>query len=167
MIEYKYFRDVEKNAAFTDIPCEFCGSVENCLDGVYFEDGQLDSICLKCFQMKRARVVIPSFISSLIKENTLQKTKELSETPPVPWIQHNEWPVCCDDYLTYIGEWGQDEFNNSAKNGDGLTLFIEYLQDKLQKEKVQYLWENLGSFSSAFVFECEKCGKRIAVVQEY
>ena len=24
------------------------------------------------------------------------KTDELSLTPPVPWTQYNEWPVCCD-----------------------------------------------------------------------
>lgn len=36
MENYKYFENVKKNGYFTDIPCQFCGSKEYCLDGVLY-----------------------------------------------------------------------------------------------------------------------------------
>ena len=167
MRKYRYFKDVRNNASFTDIPCDFCEANEDCLDGVYFEDGKLDSICLECFQKGKAKVVIPSYISSHINEDALKKTKELSETPPVPWIQYNEWPICGDDYMTYIGEWGQAQFNEFSPDGNGYSLFGMILNDEVSEERKQYLWNNLGRFAAAFVFVCSKCGKQTAVVQEY
>jgi hypothetical protein len=28
----------------------------------------------------------------------------LAHTPPVPWLQNNEWPICSDDFAVYLGE---------------------------------------------------------------
>ena len=44
MADYKYFENVEKNAYFTEVPCQFCGSKHHCLDGVFFEKENITSI---------------------------------------------------------------------------------------------------------------------------
>ena len=102
MNNYKYFSDVLKNGYFTETPCQFCGSSEHCLEGSFFDrDDNLVSICLNCFDKRKVSVDIPSYIADRVVKKQNEKVTELSFCPPVPWIQNNDWPVCCDDYMTY------------------------------------------------------------------
>ena len=103
----------------------------------------------------------------LKKQN--EKVTELSFCPPVPWIQNNDWPVCCDDYMTYIGEWEREDFIKNSTNGDGLSLLKELLIDELKNnvESYEALWTGLGYETAAFVFKCSKCGNKVVVCQDY
>lgn len=169
MKEYKYFTNVKKNAIFTEKECQFCRSIKYCLEGIYFEQGNIDSVCLKCLDEKKACVDIPSYVQKRIKNNVDQKVEELSYTPPVPWIQYNDWPVCCDDFMKYVGEWQQSDFINFFEGKNILELFKNVLDnDTLSKvEDINVLWEDLGYNTAAYVFSCLTCRKIIVVCQSY
>lgn len=67
-------------------------------------------------------------------------------SPPVPWVQYNDWQVCCDDYMQYIGEWLQKDFINYSLDGNGIEL-LEKMLDKDTKRKVddiKVLWDDVG-----------------------
>ena len=93
----------------------------------------------------------------------------MSFCPPVPWIQNNDWPVCCDDYMTYIGEWDREDFIKNSTYDDGLSLLKELLIDELKNnvESYEALWADLGYETAAFVFKCSKCGNKVVVCQDY
>lgn len=169
--KYKYFYNVKKEAAFTENKCQFCGSKEDCLEGIYFNQDNIDSVCLRCFAEKKAGVDIPDYIQKRIKYDPNKKIQELKYTPPIPWVQYNDWQVCCDDYMKYIGEWEQEEFikvsENESKNE--IEFFREMLNgDTLKKvDDINVLWEDLGYDTVAYVFKCSICGKRTVVCQSY
>jgi len=113
-----------------------------------------------------------NLIHRLKEERYLQAKRienQLSFCPPVPWIQNNDWPVCCDDFMIYIGEWEQEDFTAHSTNGDGLSLLKELLIDELKDNVESYdaLWEDLGYETAAFAFKCPKCGKIVVVCQDY
>ena len=170
MDNYKYFEDAKKNGYFTETPCQFCGSHDFCLDGVFFQRADdLSSICLECFDKRRINVDIPSYVACKVEDNRNKKVTELGFCAPVPWIQNNDWPVCCDDFMIYIGEWEQEDFIAHSTNGDGLSLLKELLIDELKDNVESYdaLWEDLGYETAAFAFKCPKCGKIVVVCQDY
>lgn len=168
MQDFKYFRDVHQ-AAFTEEPCQYCNSTQNCLEGVYFERLDVKSICLECFSKKRVCVEIPPYIRNRIKDNGIRKSNELSFTPPIPWVQHNDWAVCCDDYMEYIGEWEQDQFDDFSTEKDGIALLEELLDDKTRGrvDDITVLWDDLGYDTVAYVFKCRICGKMRVVCQSF
>lgn len=169
MNNYRYFENVEKNAYLTNIPCQFCGREELCLDGAFFDRDDIESICLECFNKKKVNVDIPDYIKNRVEKETEHKVETLKYTPPVPWIQNNDWPVCCDDYMVYIGEWEQDEFIAYSVEQDGKSLLKELLTEELvsRVENFDVLWDDLGNETAAFVFRCPQCGKRIVICQDY
>lgn len=107
---FRYLSDVAANAVFTDQPCRFCSSGKDCLEGVYFDTPGTDSVCLECLKQKKVSVPVPPYVRRQIKQNEPEKTALLMQTPPVPWVQYNDWPACCDDYVQYIGEWTKEDF---------------------------------------------------------
>ena len=85
MDNYKYFENAKKNGYFTEAPCQFCGSDEFCLDGVFFQrSDELNSICLSCFDKRHISVDIPDYVANRIKDKRKEKVTELSFCPPVP-----------------------------------------------------------------------------------
>lgn len=169
MNSFKYFFNVEENAVFSNKPCQFCFSGKDCLDGVYFDDPDVETICLKCLKQKKASVPIPQYVRRQIKQDEPLKTTVLMQTPPVPWVQYNDWPACCDDYMQYVGEWTKDTFLKEANDGDGIRLLRTLLRsDQLaQTEDFDALWDSIGDDTIVFVFRCLICGKLTAVCQSY
>ena len=169
MENYKYFENVEKNAYFTETPCQFCGSKHLCLDGVFFARNDIVSICLDCFDKKRINVEVPDYIKARVKNNVDSKFGLLQFNPPVPWIQSNDWPVCCDDYMVYIGEWEQDDFNNYSNTESGKESFEKLMDSELlsRVESLDVLWDDLGYGTVAFAFKCLQCSKIVIICQDY
>ncbi len=169
MSNYKYFTNVKDHVAFTNQLCQFCGSDRNCLEGVYFDNPDIKSACLDCLIQKRVRVSIPQYVKQQIKHNEQEKTSILMQTPPVPWVQYNDWPACCDDYMEYLGEWNREDFERKAKNGDGINLLKNIMRgDQLvQIDDMEILWDSIGDDTVIFVFRCLICGKLMAVCQSY
>lgn len=175
---YKYF---EKPLEYADIiyeTCNFCNNKKNCMDTIYFNRHEVNEklICFDCFEKNLLTVNVPEYIKHELIKNSQEygytdmkqienKILELSQTPPIPWIQNNNWPVCCGDFTQYVGEWTQNDFN---KHGDGKKILENILCDDDKKiYDIDYLWNNIGEWCCAFVFRCIKCKKLIAVCQEY
>jgi uncharacterized protein CbrC (UPF0167 family) len=185
-INFKYFSNPLKNAEFTDEKCQSCGSDEYCLEGVYFDKGdEVTSVCLDCLKKGIVTVDIPEFIQERIKSH-LHETfpskdekeiellyhsllRELERTPPVPWIQYNDWPVCCGDFMQYIGEWKREDFNNAAEDRNGKNFIISILDDftKSKIDDVDVFWNDIGEYTAVFVFKCLQCDKLTAIAQSY
>lgn len=169
MNTFRYFSNAAANAAFTDQPCQFCSSVKECLEGVYFDSPDIRSVCFECLKRKKASVPIPPYVKKQISQNEPEKTALLMQTPPVPWVQYNDWPVCCDDYMRYIGEWTREDFQKEAADGDGIGLLRMILRgDQLSRtDDFEALWDSIGDDTVVFVFRCLICGKLTAVCQSY
>lgn len=167
MEKYEYFENVEKNALFTDVQCQFCGSNHYCLDGLYFKRNDIISICLNCFDKKIINVEIPDYIKARIKSDADIKFKSLQFNPPVPWTHSNDWAVCCDDYMIYVGNWKQEDFNNHSETGNGKELLEKLMNPEVLNKvgNINTLWEHIGTEMLAFVFKCSHCEKYIIICQ--
>lgn len=185
-LNYEYYENVLKNAEFTKEKCQICSSEEKCLEGIYFEQGsKLKSVCLNCLNEGKIKVDIPVYLKNKlyesIKKIDVNQDKDtielkvnmiiekLEKTPPVPWIQNNEWPVCCGDFLKFIGEWEQEDFNEKAEDKNGKKKFEELLDENTRKkvDNIDVLWEDLDNETVAFVFRCNHCDKYTVVCQSY
>lgn len=184
--QFKYFSNPTKNAEIIDVKCQFCGADENCLDGEYFERGDdVISVCFKCLSKGEMTVNIPDFVKkklvdNLKKNGCVQNEKqaeeraeslmiELKKNPPVPWIQYNDWPVCCGDFCIYLGEWEREEIIKHSPDGNGKQYIVSILDDfsRSKINDIDYFWEDIGGNTAVFVFKCIHCSKYIAVCQSY
>lgn len=169
MNKYKYFQNVKKNAVFTEQPCQYCGKSCDCLEGVYFERNNVESICLDCFVNEKNSVYIPDYIRNKVVNDSINKVKELSYTPPVAWIQNNEWPVCCDDFMKYMGEWEKENLIEESNGKDVVEFFKSMLAPEMinRIDDIEILIDDLGYESAAYVFKCIYCNKIVIVCQDY
>lgn len=182
---FKYYEKPEVNAITTQTKCQYCNSDENCLEGEYFDCGSsVFSVCINCLSKGEITVCIPDFINSRIKkqlsENGIgseelilkkanQLIAELGKNPPVPWIQYNDWPVCCNDFMRYKGEWDQFEITQKAQD-ISIREYLLSILDSFSKNKINnfdLFWDDIGYGTSLFVFECINCSKIVAVSQSY
>lgn len=168
MKQYEYFKNVEENAVFTEEKCQFCGNNKNCLEGIYFEQSGLKSVCLSCFEKRVIGVDVPEYLKKQVHYN-VEKIDKLTYTPPVPWVQYNDWQVCCDDYMQYLGEWIQEDFIRESSDGNGIRLFQSLLSIDFMKQvgDINDLWGDLGKDTVAFVFYCPICNNKKVVCQSY
>lgn len=169
--KFKYFNNVMKHAEFTDGEnCQSCNSSEYCLEGIYFDQDEVTSVCLECLQDGIIKVNIPNYVLDRMNgPGKESKIKELEKTPPVPWVQYNDWPVCCNDFTKYLGEWEKRECDTFSNNGDGLNYLLSILEPS-SKQKIQdvaIFWESIGNFIILFVFECLHCMSKVAIPQSY
>lgn len=169
MRQYEYFKNVEKNAAFTEQKCQFCGENKNCLEGIYFEQPDLKSVCLSCLDRRVVGVDIPNYLKKKVHDNNKVKIDKLTYTPPIPWVQFNDWQVCCDDYMQYLGEWTQEDFVRESNIGKGIEFFQKLLSKDFlnQVDDINVLWDDLGNGTVAFVFYCSTCNSKRVVCQSY
>lgn len=185
--KFKYFLNPEKSARYVDEPCEVCGNSNLCLNGTYFNhhNDEVESICIDCLVQGKVVVEFPSFLydriyndmkrekPSLIEEEIKEKVNNifsiLEKTPPIPWIQYNDWPVCCSDFMTYLGELTRDDLNSIATDGDGKALLLGLLDDETKNriDNLEYLLEDLGDYVIAYHFKCMECDKQFVVLQSF
>ena len=179
---YKYFEDPLKYANFIDRPCEKCGSDKNCLDTIYFDysSDDIESVCMDCLDQGKALVKIPSYIyqrisdevrrylgsdsEEKIKEQINLIINELERTPPVQWIQNNDWQMCCGDAMKYLGEWTREDLDTMSESKDGK----KYLDSILVKDgnvDVVEIWDDIGDYVAIFVFKCNHCNRLVATWQ--
>lgn len=169
-MKYKYFEDVFKNARFINTRCDLCGSDKNCLNAIYFDlNCNIESVCLSCLDNKKIGVNIPDYIKKRIVNDKNKKTDELKYTPPVPWVQNNDWPVCHDDFMVYIGEFTKDDIIHLAQNQNEIEIFKRMIAPNLQERIIDYdvLLNNLGNTTIAFAFRCSICKTIRIILQDY
>ena len=183
---FKYFPEYDKWAKFSDEECHCQGELP-CLDPIFFENPNLnDPVCLDLLADGRVQVEIPDWLqkqllASIVKTHPNWEdyqvkhfatllVDELSRTPPVPWIQHNAWPVCCGDFCCYLGEWNQDRFIEVSPDGNGSAFLWAILEDshRNRRDDPYQLWQEIKSeWTTIYVFKCFTCDKFIAVDQSY
>lgn len=184
MNKFKYFEDPLKNADMRKGNCQICGADRLCLEGIHFDsEDEVELVCLACLQSGKFKVNISSFLEERIynhlhdvypqyekSETEFQVkalTEELSKNPPVPWIQYNDWPVCCGDFAKYIGEWNKEDIDKKSSNGKEYIMEIMDDFSKGKIEDIDVFWDDIGEFTAIFVFKCIKCSRLIAVSQAY
>ena len=182
--EFRYFPNYQEWARFTDKPCASCQGTP-CLEGIYFDQSsELESVCLDCLTTGQVKVDIPSYIHNQLMESVRRthsdwtdqqidmhvaaRVSALAMTPPVPWIQNNEWPVCGDDFAYYLGERNQEDLSLMAPDGNGLTYLHTIVNKPEQMQDGAAIWHALeNGWATVFLFECEANKTYIAVIQAY
>lgn len=181
---FEYFPEYHKWARFEE-DCE-CEDGSPCLDGVFFGDPDIEEpVCLSDLVSGKVRVDIPDYVvdelrdsitetrpdltNTQITEKVQAATDTLARTPPVPWIQNNEWPSHCGDFCRYLGEWNQERLNNVAEEGNGRAfLWSILIPAHRARRNLDELWEEIeNEWAAIYVFECRTCGKLVALEQSY
>jgi uncharacterized protein CbrC (UPF0167 family) len=176
MVEFRFFRDFERNAKFTDEPCA-PGHQPPFFDGTYF-DGEYEDegVCLDCLVSGRKVVEIESYLRSKIEKYAQTQSdaariiQELERTPPVPWIQYNDWPFCCHEPMQYRGEYSSEShFEDSELDEFAQNLWgMVDEQGKLQAGDFASLQGSIeDGMTACFIFKCLHCGRFAAVCQSY
>lgn len=179
---FLYFPDYEMWARFSEEPCD-CDSP--CLDGAWFDGPDIpEAVCSQDLISARVRNHIPDYLkdqlaqsvalthgdwaSDQIRQHIEDAVDRLSRTPPVPWIQNNDWPVHHGDFCRYIGEWDQPRLSAESPDGDGKKYLMSIIEEPEGVGDPEALWESIGTeWTAVYVFECLECGKRIATEQSY
>lgn len=180
---FRYFRDPYTHAVFTDEPCEICGSSIHCLEGTYFHQNDIESLCLACLRSGKANI-LTELEEPEIKQNIIDMLREagksidlietiideFKKTPPVPWVQSDEWVWCCGDFATYVGEWKENEFKHHFSK-DTYKQELLQLFDEYHRERIEIVDAFLDAVENdwvvVFVFQCETCKNHHAVWQAY
>jgi uncharacterized protein CbrC (UPF0167 family) len=190
--QFRYMPGARVLARWIDAPCA-CGAAGPNLDGAYFEgEGVLRAVCLRCLAAGkierdlaglrdelRARLKArnPAWGAARVTRTADERAAELARTPPVPWLGKNEWPICCDDFAVYRGEWAKREWERAAKDGDGQAALARVLGDADRAATVyKDLAPDAGGAAgpggrpdarvATFVFFCPTCKKLTVIVQE-
>lgn len=98
----------------------------------------------------------PSMVSSAA-------VSDLLRTPGFNSWQDHYWLLHCNDFMVYVGEWGQKDFDNYAPDGAGEALFAQVVQDGGGGQGKE--WGELMDRDSGFhVFRCGHCGVMRAIL---
>lgn len=181
-VAFTYFPDYRRWARFVDEPCDCAGP---CLNGLYFEDPDVpDAVCLERLISGAVRVAVPAYLRDTLARSAAAThpgwpaerlaahvaaaVDTLSRTPPVPWVQHNSWPVHHGDFCCYLGEWDQAALTAASPTGDGRAYLLSLVEAPPAVADPEALWVAVGSgWATVFGFACLTCGHRVAVVQSY
>lgn len=176
MKKFRLYNHLKKNAVFTDNYCDK-GHKGPFLDGDYFDseyDGQ--GVCLNCLETGEKTVSIQKYMVLKIGKYTKspqdveQIIRELERTPPVPWIQYNDWSFCCNGPMQYQGEHSTDvQFkSNDLKEFPEMLWEIADENGKKQAGNPDALLASINNgFTACFIFKCQKCSRFEAVCQTY
>lgn len=177
MPTFRLFKDFERNAKFTDEACEPDHSPPF-FDGDYFDNEEYEDqgVCLNCLVTGLKVVDIGDYVRSKIEKNApaaldaQRFVKELERTPPVPWIQYNDWAFCCGEPMQYRGEYSNDsDFNDSELKEIPQNLWSIVNDDgKQQAGSFEALQDSIeNGMTACFIFKCLKCKRFEAVCQSY
>lgn len=79
---------------------------------------------------------------------------ELHRTPRYMAMQREYWPFHCGHFMTFLGNWDQDDFNR-AFDGEGFALFRRWAS---WPEMAEDWWDWLeGGVGVSYVHHCEGC----------
>lgn len=189
MNAFRYFPGFPQGAAFDAKACHFCGK-HPALDGAWLDfDEDYDDpppVCTEDLIADKARVAIPRWITleltnrvaahhsnwnaEHVARYVAERTHELAHTPPIPWLQENEWPLCSDDFATYSGQLTREVLTTRAGNAAAAQADLRAImaqerpQWTLDAQHLDAWWQRLGDFLRIYEFRCGSDGD-IHVVQ--
>ena len=183
--DFGYRAEYVKDGDAPPPPCSFCGQRVRCQlirwdstheEGLTVYRGDPENAwepdvflrrCLDCLRAGRfpeyhfteAGEIIDGRLAPRGEFNaafTNEAISELARTPSFGTFQQALWMTHCDDFMAYLGEWGQEEFSRAAPDGDGAALFstVEQSPDSFGTEE----WEELRGYG-LYLFRCLHCGK--------
>lgn len=190
MSSFAYFPVFPTGAHLSTESCGYCGK-SPAISGTYLRpigDGsETKAVCGDCLAGGRASVKVPKWVERELAEAVnasrpdwseerrsvyvAERVAELSHTPPVPWIQNNEWPVCHDDFAQFVGELTREQLekqHGSTRAAIGaLRAAIAELRPEWEQSEanVEWEWAELGNFLAIFVFHCQDRQREIYVLQ--
>jgi Uncharacterised protein family (UPF0167) len=81
---------------------------------------------------------------------------EMLRTPRHIALQREYWPFHCNGFMTYLGRWQQDDFENQAP-GRGRDWFGEHMAPE---EPWEDMWEWLPEeVGLSYVYQCQVCAQ--------
>lgn len=188
MPRFRYCPGYPDGARLAEEACSFCGA-RPALDGAWLDfDEDYDEpppVCADCLLAGKAHVVVPGWVQKALAQSVAaqhldwnaeardayvaERTHELAHTPPVPWIQNNEWPICGDDYAQYAGELTRERLEAQAGSMEGAKRLLRDIMVRERPlwpvdEHVEQYWEYLGGFMAIFRFRCQG-GSEVDVLQ--
>jgi hypothetical protein len=183
---FRYFPDYKRWARFSTEECK-CENNALCLQPAYFDDSNVKHpVCVTDLVKGNVRVRIPSRLQGQLKASlegrypqwTISEIEqaattlieELSRTPPVPWIQGNEWPILDGDFCRYLGEWNLQKWNELTIDGSGAELLWSSLEPSCHERRNDVddiLKEMEAGWTVIYVFESMSSQQMIAVDQSY
>jgi hypothetical protein len=182
---FRYLSRPEQNIAFSEIECQ-CGFIP-CLDTTWFNQPDLpESVCIDDLVSGKVHVEIPQWIveelrtsvktyhpewnESEIDHDVILKTDELSRTPPVCWLQSNEWPIRNGDYCRYLGEWRLEkwvELYPDVKIDELVWGLLDQKSRMAWKLKEHFHESLLSGWTVTFVFQDISTSDIVVIDQSY
>lgn len=188
MSQFRYFPTFPEHANLRVEPCAMCGRAPT-VPAVRLHGGAVDrqSVCADCLAEGKAAVQIPKWIIKELEHGVsgahpdwsaekrasyvADRVDELAHTPPIHWLQNNEWPVCDDDFAAYERELSREvleqQHSDSAHAREALrSILLQAVPNWEQDEKaIEAEWSELGNFLAVFEFRCLDSDERRYVVQ--
>jgi hypothetical protein len=177
MVAFRYFPTFPIGARFVSEPCYFCRRTP-ALDGVWLDfDGDFDGpppVCVDDLVADRARVLIPDWAREALGRAMVERhpdwdaerrsayvadrTWELAHTPPVPWIQDNEWPIYEDDYAAFLGQLRREDLGRRHGGSAGGKAALRRIMReqrpnwRMDSGTLDAWWYRLGEFLRVYTF---------------
>src|SRR5579859_3085580 len=147
MSTHPYFPFFPDAANLVPAPCQFCG-ISPSIPSIRLDVGSdLDgAVCALCLAKNKAKVVLPKWVTAKLEAGVAhthpkwsaaqrddvirERLDALAHTPPIPWLQENEWPVCGDDFAQFTGEVTQERL--LADSGGSLEAAKRVLRQILE-----------------------------------
>ena len=164
--EYRYYRNGALMAFATKGTCDICGKKTDCCTDGPFEGG-IHSVCSKCFGRGLARTYVPVQVAlQVCGPDANEKIEELHCTPPVWWAGENQWPCCCNDFMTYEGIW-QTFTIRSDQYQDTYEDFCRLVQEDPDNPvaDLPQVYLDLPFIYVNHIFSCPYCGRHTMILK--
>ena len=177
MTQFRYFPAYPQGAQLGDDACDLCGhrpAITGIRLGLRMDEPR--NVCADCLAADKVAASIPQWIQQDVRDAVdrlhadwsamaradlvAARVYELAHTPPVPWLQNNEWPLCGDDFAIYQGELTQEALKRQHGGIVGgkavLRTILERVVPNWEQDDVAIdaEWRDLGNFLAVFVFRC-------------
>ncbi len=171
---FRYFPNFPKGADLEDGLCTVCGNKFVIPMHMLYPP---TSLCSQCLAQRKGKVNIEPWIVRQL-ENAMrvnhqdwleqdiqacvaERIDELAHTPPILWLQNNEWPICTDDFAQFIGEITQEKLLaehqwNVLQAKEALREILVTSMPLWEQDDVtlELEWTLLGNWLAIFAFQC-------------
>ena len=184
---FRYFPDFPQGADLRETPCRLCDR-RPAIPAIRlgFGGGLEGAVCAHCIAEGKAPVHVPSWVHSELEAGVTrthpewseqervryvsERVSELAHTPPIPWLQNNDRPVCDDDFAIFRGEVTRDRLEQrcgrvSEAKGRLRELLLQAVPNWEQDDAaIEAEWKQLANWLAIFAFSCPD-GTWIHIVQ--
>ena len=169
-LKFKYFEGPEEDmGGLCKVPvkCALCGRNDVCFELEFVDCPELDENqregkvgCVECLKEGRFGFLHGTDVG--IDDFSTEVLAEFRRTPEIVTWQQEVWLTHCNDFMSYQGTWGPEDFYKNASSGNGRAVFMK------MTDEYQNLWDDslpegetkLKQWHATYyVFKCLHCGK--------